>query len=93
MQGEVVSLAKVVSDGRTESKAVARPEHVPLAAFGDDEVAALHPDELADMRVGRSRQCHALARRQFYPHDLHGMIGAAEHLFADITGLRSRHTG
>ena len=87
MQGALVSLAKVVSIGGPNPRQSPGAERVSLAAFGDDEVAALHPDELADMGVRRSRQCHALARRQFHPHDLHGMIGAAEHLFADITGL------
>ena len=72
---------------RAESQAVAGPKQMTLAALEDDELARLHPDGLADMRVGRRGEDHALSARQLDLDDLQGMIGPAEDLLAQIAGL------
>ena len=69
-----------------EAEAVAGAEQMPLAALHDDEFAAA-PRRLADMRVGRGRQRHALSSRHFDLDDLQGMIGPAEHLPTEVAGV------
>ena len=60
---------------------------MPVAALDDDEIARLHPDGLADVRVGRGRQHDPLSGRQLDLDDLQGMVGPAEDLLAEIARL------
>src|SRR5581483_8003717 len=62
---------------RTEAETITGAELVPLGAFRDHEAARLNPDELADVRIGRDRQRHALPGRQLDPDELDGMIWTA----------------
>ncbi len=48
--------------GRTEPEAIAGAQLLPFPALDDDKRASLHPDRLADARIGRGGQDDLLPR-------------------------------